>query len=85
MKPRIARGWIVGGWGFALLASALPPLWSLAGRIERNHLGKFVDPETGAWTAHVYWQFLYWWLPIAVPVSLLALACMFLNRPEDPR
>ena len=79
------RGWIVGGWGFALLASALPPLFALADRIERNHLGKFVDPETGAWTPHVYWQFFYWWLPIAVPVSLLALACMFLNRPADRR
>ncbi len=81
----MTRTWIVGGWGFALLASALPPLWSLSQRIERNHLGKFVDEETGAWTPHVYWQFLYWWLPIAVPVSLLALACMFLNRPADPR
>jgi hypothetical protein len=78
-------GWIVGGWGFALLASALPPLFVLADRIERNHLGKFVDPATGGWTPHVYWQFLSWWLPIAVPVSLLALACMFLNRPADPR
>ena len=79
------RSWIVGGWGFALLASALLPLSWVADRIERNHLGKYVDPETGAWTPHVYWQFLYWWLPIAVPVSLLALACMFLNRPVDPR
>jgi hypothetical protein len=79
------RGWIVGGWGFALLASALPPLWFLADRIERNHLGKFVEPDTGDLTSHAYWQFLAWWLPIAVPVSLLALACMFLNRPAGPR
>ena len=77
------RGWIVGGWGFALLASALLPLTSLADRIERNHLGKYVDPETGSWTIEVERTFLDWWLPIAVPVSLLALACMFLNRPAD--
>jgi len=77
------RSWIVGGWAFALLASALPVLWVLAGRIERNHLGMFVDPATGAWTPHVYSQFFAWWLPIAVPVSVLALACMALNRPRD--
>ena len=77
------RGWIVGGWGFALLASALLPLTSLADRIERNHLGKYVDPETGSWTIEVVRTFLDWWLPIAMPVSLLALACMFLNRPAD--
>jgi len=76
------RGWIVGGWLVALMASALPVLWVLADRVERNHLGKFVEPETGAWTTQVYSQFLAWWLPIAVPVSLLALACMVLNRPE---
>jgi len=76
------RSWIAGGWFVALVASALLPLWVLAGRIERNHLGRFVDPETGAWTTQVYSQFLSWWLPIAVPVSLLALACMVLNRPE---
>jgi hypothetical protein len=76
------RGWIVGGWLVALTASALPVLWVLADRVERNHLGKFVEPETGAWTTQVYSQFLAWWLPIAVPVSLLALACMVLNRPE---
>ena len=79
------RGWIVGGWGFALLASSLLPMSALADRIERNHLGKYIDPETAAWTFEVVRTFLYWWLPIAVPVSLLALACMFLNRPADPR
>ena len=79
------RGWIVGGWLFALLASALPVLFFMADRIERNHLGKFVDPATGAWTPQVYSQFLTWWSPIAIPVSLLALACMFLNRPGDRR
>ena len=79
------RGWIVGGWLFALLASALPVLFFMADRIERNHLGKFVDPATGAWTPQVYSQFLTWWSPIAIPVSVLALACMFLNRPGDRR
>ena len=79
------RSWIVGGWLIALVGSALPPLWFMADRIERNHLGKFVDPATGAWTPQVYSQFLTWWSPIAVPVTLLALACMFLNRPRDPR
>ena len=54
------RGWIVGGWLIALLASALPPLWFIADRVERNHLGKFIDPETGAWTNAVYSQFLTW-------------------------
>jgi len=79
------RSWIVGGWLIALVASALPVLWFMADRVERNHLGKFIDPETGAWTPQVYSQFLTWWSPIAVPVTLLALACMFLNRPADPR
>ena len=79
------RSWIVGGWLIALLASALPVLWFMKDRVERNHLGKFVDPETGAWTSQVYSQFLTWWSPIAIPVSLLALACMFLNYPRDPR
>ena len=79
------RSWIVGGWLFALVASALPPAWFMADRIERNHLGKFVDPETGAWTPQVYSEFLTWWSPIALPVTLLALACMVLNRPAKPR
>lgn len=85
MRPRARLGWIVGGWAIALLASSLIPLWVLWGRIERNHLGQYVDPETGAVTLHAYWQFFRWWLPIATPVSLLAFACMFLNRPHDPR
>ncbi len=79
------RGWIVGGWLFALLASALLPGRFLLDRIESNHLGQYVDAETGAWTAQVPWQFFKWWLPIAVPVSLLALACLFLNRPDGRR
>ena len=79
------RSWIVGGWLIALFASALPPLWFIGERVGRNHLGKFVDPATGAWTSAVYSQFLAWWSPIAVPVTLLALACMVLNRPPGPR
>ena len=79
------RSWIAGGWFIALTASALPPLWVLAGRVERNHLGLYADPDTGRMTLHALWQFVAWWLPIAVPVSLLAIACMFLNRPSDPR
>jgi|GEM_PF-2962243 hypothetical protein len=75
-------GWILGGWFFALLASSLPVLWVMADRIERNPLGLFVDAETGQWTTHVYWEFFRWWLPVAVPVSVLAVACMFLNRPR---
>jgi hypothetical protein len=81
----VKRSWIVGGWLFALLASALPVVVFMADRVQRNHLGKFVDPETGAWTPQVYSQFLTWWSPIAVPVTLLALACMVLNRPGNPR
>lgn len=74
------RGWIVGGWLISLAASLLPVLWVLVQRIERNPLGKYVDTVTGQWTWEVYHTFLLWWLPIAVPISLLALACMFLNR-----
>jgi hypothetical protein len=76
------RSWIVGGWLFALVASAIPSLWMAADLAERNPLGIYVD-EDGAYTARLYWQFLRWWLPIAGAASLLALACMFLNRPAD--
>ena len=79
------RSWIVGGWVFALLASALPALWMSADLARRNPLEIYLDPATGAPTAQLYWQFVRWWLPIAVPVSLVALACMFLNRPEGRR
>ena len=79
------RSWIVGGWVIALLASALLPWWAVSERIAENRLGQYLDPETGAWTALVYWRFVQWWLPIAAPISLLALACMFLNRPTDKR
>ena len=75
------RGWIVGGWVFSLAASAIPALWTAADRLQRNPLGKFVD-ENGRWTLHLYIEFARWWLPIAAGVSLLALACMVLNRPD---
>ncbi len=76
------RSWIAGGWLAALIASALLPIWTLSDRIARNPLGQYVDAE-GNWTGHVYAMFFSWWLPIAVAVSLLALACMYLNRPAD--
>jgi hypothetical protein len=79
----MTRGWIVCGWITAMIASALPVLWVVAERIEENPLGKYVDPATGAWTWVVYSRFFQWWLPVAVPVSLLALACLFLNRPSS--
>lgn len=74
------RSRILWGWLFALAASALPALWATASQIERNPLGKFVDARTGAWTAEVYWQFFHWWLPMATAVSVLAFACLFLDR-----
>ena len=76
------RSWIVGGWLFALAASAIPSLWMAHDLAERNPLGIYVD-EHGAYTAQLYWQFFKWWLPIAGAASALALACMFLNRPAD--
>lgn len=76
------RGWIVGGWLFALMASAIPSLWMADDLAQRNPLGIYVD-DSGEFTAQLYWQFLKWRLPIAGAASLLALACMFLNRPAD--
>jgi hypothetical protein len=76
------RGWIVGGWLFALVASAIPSLCMAADLADRNPLGIYVD-ETGAYTPQLYWQFFKWWLPIASAASVLAIACMFLNRPAD--
>jgi hypothetical protein len=78
----MTRGWIVGGWLILLVASALPVAYFVAERVERNHLGKYLDPQTGAWTPQVYSLFLTWWSPIVLPVTLLALACMVLNRPD---
>ena len=77
------RSWIVGGWLLALVASVLPALWMSVDLARRNPLEIYLDPATGAPTAQLYWQFVRWWLPIALPVSLVALACMFLNRPKD--
>jgi hypothetical protein len=77
------RGWIVGGWLVAMIASVLPALWSAVDLANRNPLGIYADPATGVPTLRLYLQFLRWWLPIAVPVSVLAAACMVLNRPSD--
>ena len=76
------RSWIVGGWLFALVASAIPSLWMAADLADRNPLGIYVD-ENGAYTPQLYWQVFKWWLPIASAASVLAIACMFLNRPAD--
>jgi hypothetical protein len=78
----IRRSWIFGGWLVAMAASAGPALVMSADHIRRNPLGKYVD-DNGAWTGELYWQFVRWWLPVAIPVSLLALACMFMNRRAD--
>ena len=75
------RSWIAGGWLLALLASALPALWMSLDLARRNPLEIYVDPASGAPTPQLYWQFVRWWLPVALPVSLVALACMVLNRP----
>jgi hypothetical protein len=76
------RGWIVGGWLFALVASAIPSLWMAGDLAERNPLGIYVD-ESGAFTLQLYWQFFKWWLPIAGGGSARALASKILNRPAD--
>ena len=77
------RSWVLGGWIIAMIASAIPALWMASDLASRNPLGIYVDPESGNPTPQLYWQFLKWWLPIAVSVSVLALACMFLNRTGD--
>ena len=76
-------GWLLGGWLFAMAASAGPALWVAAGYVHRNPLGKYVDEATGAYTPLLYEMVLRWWLPIAVPVTLLALACLVMNRRAD--
>ncbi|HEY7807134.1 MAG TPA: hypothetical protein VIC34_08035 [Croceibacterium sp.] len=76
------RSWILGGWLFALGASAIPSLWMASDLAQRNPLGIYVD-DAGAYTPQLYWQFFKWWLPIAGAASLLALACMVLNRRAD--
>jgi len=82
MKRRIRLGWIVGGWLFALGASAIPSLWMANDLALRNPLGIYVN-DSGAYTPALYWQFFKWWLPIAGATSALALVCMGLNRPAD--
>ena len=77
------RSWILGGWLIAMAASAGPALWMTADLIERNPMGRYVDGATGAWSPDLVVLFLRWWLPVAAPVSLLALACMVLNRRSD--
>jgi len=81
----MTRSWILGGWAFAMLASAIPALWMSVDLARRNPLDIYLDPASGAPTAQLYWQFVRWWLPVAAPVSALALACLFLNRPAGRR
>ena len=76
------RGWIVGGWAFAMFASALPSLWMTVDLGQRNPLGIYLGDD-GWPTVRLVLQFFRWWLPVSVPVSLLALAAMALNRPAD--
>lgn len=73
---------VFAGWAIALLASALLPLWSVARRIAENPLGRYVDAD-GHWTFDVYAHFARSWFPIALGVSALALACLFLDRERD--
>jgi hypothetical protein len=77
------QAWIVWGWLFALLAAALPALWLCYGLARENPMGFYVDPATGEFTPRLYWRFFKWWVSGAVPVSLLALACLFVNRRPD--
>ena len=73
---------VFAGWAIALLASALLPLWSTTRRITENPLGRYVDAD-GRWTFEVVTHFARSWLPIALGVSALALACLFLDRERD--
>ena len=77
------RSWLVWGWAVALLAAALPAAWLAYGLATRNPMGLYVDPVTGQPTARLFRQFLRWWMSGAVPVSALAMACLFVNRPAD--
>ena len=77
------RGWIVGGWLIALVAAAVPALWLAHDLASRNPMGLYVDPLTGNYTGRLYRQFLKWWVSGAAPVSVLALACLFVNRRTD--
>ena len=77
------KSWLFGGWLVAMAASAVPALWMASDHIRRNPLGKFVDEATGEWTAELYSSFFRWWLPVAIPVVLLGLAAMVMNRRPD--
>lgn len=68
------------GWLAFLLSSAIPAIWATARAIERNPQGRYVDLATGEWTPALYHYFFIWWLPVLVPVLLLACACLFLDR-----
>jgi len=76
----VKLSWILWGWLFAIVAAALPALWLAYGLATRNPLGIYVDPLTGEFRWALYRQFFRWWISGAVPVSVLALACMFVNR-----
>ena len=82
-RPIRRAACLVGGWlVLAWLVPALP-LWTMRAALAVFNAGllAFVavaclrrrPPDTDPW------------LPIAAPVSLLAFACMFVNRPHDPR
>lgn len=75
------RRHVLAGWLIGLFAAAIMPLWAMAERIRENPLGRYVTPE-GSWTADVYVRFFWSWLPIAVGVSVLAFACLFVDRRE---
>ncbi len=83
---RMKRSWIVGGWLFAMAASALPAL------VDRSR----PDPAQPAGQVRRCRDRRVDGLSLSrrscaggcrsrVPVSLLALACMVMNRPRDPR
>ena len=76
------RTHLLAGWLIGLAAAAVLPLWATAQRIAENPLGRYVTPE-GTWTADVFVRFFWAWLPIAAGVSVLALACMFVDRREN--
>ena len=77
------KSWLIGGWLAALLASAGPALWMASDHIRRNPLGKYVDEASGSWTSELCWSFFRWWMPVAIPVVVLGLAAMMMNRRPD--
>jgi hypothetical protein len=79
----VRKSWLIGGWLAAMFASAIPALWMVADVAARNPLGQYVDEASGAYKPLLYEMFLRWWLPVAIPVALLGLAAMVMNRPPD--